>query len=304
MSDTPPSMLSPRVLIPFLAVSIIWGSTWIVIKDQIAVVPASWSVTYRFLIGGITMLIVALLTKVPIRLDRRGLQFVTLLGLAQFCLNFNFVYRAEHYITSGLVAIVFALLFVPNALISRLFLGLKFSRSFLVGSLVAVTGIGNLFLNEARGDLSDQRATLTGICFTLMGVLSASSANVMLASNRAKAMPMAAILGWAMMIGAALDGVLAWLTSGPPTIEWRTGYFAGLAYLGIIASALAFSLYFRTIRDIGPAKAGYSSVLVPVLAMALSTSLEGYRWTTLSIAGSGIAFAGMLIALSARKPST
>jgi drug/metabolite transporter (DMT)-like permease len=250
------------------------------------------------------MIGVAIGTKAPIRLDRRALGFVILLGLAQFCFNFNFVYRAEHYVTSGLVAVVFALLFVPNAMMARAFLGLRLSKPFLIGSAIATAGIALLFLNEARGDLGDQSATLTGIGFTFLGVISASTANVMQASDRAKSLPMASMLGWAMLSGAAIDGALAWATSGPPVVEWRLGYFAGLAYLGIVASALAFSLYFRMIRDIGPAKAAYSSVVVPVLAMALSTGLEGYRWTPLAVAGSLVAFAGMLIALSARKPST
>ena len=38
-----------------------------------------------------------------------------LVGLLQFCCNFNFVYRAEQFITSGLVAVLFALLLVPHA---------------------------------------------------------------------------------------------------------------------------------------------------------------------------------------------
>ena len=61
MSDSPggadsippstPSMLQPRILIPFLLITLIWSSTWIVIKDQLGTVPAVWSVTYRFLIA-------------------------------------------------------------------------------------------------------------------------------------------------------------------------------------------------------------------------------------------------------------
>ncbi len=304
MNDAQPAFLSPRILVPFLLVTLIWGSTWIVIKDQLAVVPPSWSVAYRFGLGGIVMLIVAAVRREPILLSGAGMGFAALLGFAQFVLNFNFVYRAELYVTSGLVAAVFALLFVPNALLSRLFLGMKTTRGFAVGSLISVAGIALLFVNEAQGDVSSQAATLTGIGFTMLGVLSASTANVMQATERARSLPMTAMIGWAMLCGAAGDAVLAWVTSGPPVLEWRIGYFIGLAYLGIIASALAFSLYFRSIRDIGPAKAAYSSVLIPVLAMGFSTLLEGYHWTVLAAVGSAVAFAGMIVALSARSPST
>jgi drug/metabolite transporter (DMT)-like permease len=303
MSTEPIRMLSPRVLIPFLIVTLIWGSTWIVIKDQLQVVPASWSVTYRFLLSGIVMLGVALVTRVPLRLGRDGQIFAFILGFAQFVFNFNFVYRAEYYVTSGLVAVVFALLFVPNALFSRIFMGDKVSGRFVLGSAIAVAGIALLFVNEARGDTAGQTATLKGVGFTLIGVLSASAANVMQASERARRLPMASMLGWSMIWGGLVDALYAWATTGAPVVEWRLGYILGIGYLGVIASAVAFSLYFRTIRDIGAAKAAYSSVLIPVLAMGYSTVLEGFRWTLLAAGGSAVALIGMVVALSSRRPS-
>jgi drug/metabolite transporter (DMT)-like permease len=196
------------------------------------------------------------------------------------------------------------LLFVPNALLSRMFLGQQLSGRFLTGSLIAILGLVLLFVNEARGDQGARGETLTGIAFTLCGVLSASIANVMQASARARRLSMPVMLGWGMLFGAGVDAAYAWATSGPPLFEYRLGYIAGIAYLGIFASAIAFSLYFRTIRDIGPAKAAYSSVLIPVIAMLISTLFEGYRWTLLAGAGGALALAGMAVALSARSRSS
>jgi drug/metabolite transporter (DMT)-like permease len=280
--DQSASLLNPKILIPFLAVTVIWGTTWIVIRDQLGVVPASWSVTYRFMLGGLVMLAVARISGASLKLNRAGLGFIVLFGVAQFVFNFNFVYRAEQHITSGLVATVFALLFVPNALFSRLFLGQRTSGQFWLGSAVAIGGLSLLFLNEIQGDASSRTQTLTGIGFTLMGVLSASTANVMQASERARSMPMPTILGWGMLWGATLDGLLAWGIAGPPVFDMRPGYIAGLGYLAIMASALAFSLYFGTVRQLGPAKAAYSSVIIPIIAMLISTFAEDYHWTTLA----------------------
>ncbi len=298
---TQPRFSDPKVLIPFAIVTLIWGSTWIVIKDQLGVVPPSWSVTYRFLVGGIVMLGVAAFTRAPMRLNRQALIFTMLLGFVQFAFNFNFVYRAESFVTSGLVAVVFALLFVPNALFSRIFLGHQMSARFIVGSLIAVGGIMVLFANEAKGDAASNSATLAGIGFTFAGVISASIANVMQASARGKAMAMAPMLGWSMIWGSVANALFARITAGPPTLEWRASYLIGILYLGVIASAITFSLYFRLIRDIGPARAAYSSVIIPVIAMGFSTVFEGFEWTKLAIAGSTVAMIGMVIALSSKK---
>jgi drug/metabolite transporter (DMT)-like permease len=303
LTSVAPSLASPRIFIPFLIVTLIWGSTWIVIKGQLGIVPPSWSVTYRFLVGGLVMLGVALFTRTSLRIGREGHIFALLLGIAQFVFNFNFVYRAEAHVTSGLVAVVFALLFVPNAILSYLFLGQKMTGRFMVGSSIAVAGIVLLFVNEVRGDTASQSETLIGVGFTLMGVLSASAANVMQATERARRFPMASMLGWSMLWGSAINASFAWATTGGPVVDPHIAYFLGIAYLGVIASAIAFSLYFRMIREIGPGKAAYSSVVIPVIAMGFSTAFEGYHWSVLAAAGSVIALAGMVVALSARSPS-
>ena len=302
-STAPPNSTRAAILIPFGIVTLIWGSTWLVIRDQLAVVPPSWSVTYRFAVAGVAMVIWAVIRRDSFRLGARGYGFAAAIAISQFCFNFNFVYRAEKYITSGLVAVIFALLLVPNAAFARVFLGQRMGRQLLVGSAVAMAGVALLFLHETRSDPHGVSASLSGIAWTLAAVLSASSANVLQATDTAKRYPMGSTLAIAMVMGALLDGAVAWLLTGPPMIEPRFGYIAGVVYLGLFASAIAFPLYFNVIRVIGPAKAAYSSVIVPVIAMLLSTLFEGYRWSLLAGAGAVLAGVGLIIALRARRPS-
>ena len=290
------------ILIPFAIVTLIWGSTWIVIRDQLNVVPPSWSVSYRFLVGGVAMIIYAVIRREPLRLDARGWAFATLLAVLQFCLNFNFVYRAEAHITSGLVAVVFGLLLIPNALLGRFLLGQHLGRQLLLGSAVAMAGVGLLFVHEARVDPNGPGEALLGIGITMLGVISASFANILQATETAKRYPMGTMLAAAMLLGALIDAVIAWSFTGPPIVEWRPAYFLGVLYLGVVASAIAFTLYFGVLRVIGPAKAAYSSVLVPIIAMLLSTLFEGYRWSPLAISGAALAMIGLVIALRARRP--
>lgn len=304
MSDQPaPQSTRLAVLIPFGIVTLIWGSTWIVINDQLGVVPLNWSVAYRFTVGGLTMLAYAAWKRETVRLDGRGWLFVTALAFTQFCLNFNFVYRAETYITSGLVAVVFALLLVPNAVLGRVFLGQRLGRQLIIGSIIAMAGVALLFVHEARFDPHGPRAALTGIGVALLAVLSASTANVLQGTETARRYPMAPTLGIAMLLGAAMEAVIAWAVAGPPVIEPRLFYLLGLLYLGIVASALAFTLYYGVLRVIGPAKAAYSSVIIPVIAMFFSTLFEGYRWSLLAGGGAALTGAGLVIALRARRPA-
>ncbi len=303
VAATAPNATKARILIPFGIVTLIWGSTWLVIRDQIAVVPPSWSVTYRFLVAAAAMAGWAAYRRETLRLDTSGLGFAAVLGLMQFCLNFNFVYRAEAFITSGLVAVIFALLLVPNAILGRIFLKQRLGAQLILGSVVAMAGIVLLFVHEARADPAGPVRVMTGIGFTLLAILSASVANVMQATRAAARYPMAPMLAISMAIGAVANAAFAWWLTGPPAIEPRIGYIAGILYLGLFASALAFALYYSIIRTIGPAKAAYSSVIVPVIAMMLSTLFEDYRWSLLAAAGGVLTGIGLVIALRARRPA-
>ena len=303
--DAPP--LAPaakrHVLLPFGVVTLLWGSTWLVIRDQIGTVPVSWSVCYRFLVAAAAMAAYGAATGQSLRIGRRELGVIGAIGLTLFCGNFQFVYRAEAHVTSGVVATVFALLMVPNAILARIFLGQGLSRPFLLGSLVAVVGIGFLSMHEIGTAPRDAGEIALGIFLTLVGVLCASAGNILQATAPVRALPMPTLLAWAMLAGALCNALIALVTTGAPVIDLRPSYALGVLYLGLFASALAFPLYFGVIREIGAARAAYSSVIVPVIAMTLSTIFEGYRWSATSVVGALLVLIGLIFALRSRKPA-
>jgi drug/metabolite transporter (DMT)-like permease len=128
------------VVLPFVVFTAIWGSTWIVIRGQLGIVPAQWSVTYRFVIAAIAMAALAAWKGESLQLGRKGLLAAIFLGFTQFCINFDAVYLAERHITSGVVATVFALLLIPSSLLSWAFLGHRPTARFVWSSLIAVAG--------------------------------------------------------------------------------------------------------------------------------------------------------------------
>jgi drug/metabolite transporter (DMT)-like permease len=292
----------PKVFLSFAAIVVIWGSTWIVIKDQLGTVPPTWSVTYRFVVACAAMFAYARWTGASLRIGARGHALAAAFGFPQFFLNFNLVYAAELYVTSGIVAVVFALLLVPNSALAWLFLKHRLTLRFLVGSAIACAGVALLFVQEVRTSPVSPAAAVTGIGLALLAVLSASVANILQASPQMSARPIAVNLAWGMFYGVLANAAFAFVRFGAPVAEPRFGYWAGLVYLGLLASAAAFTLYFGIIRAVGPGKAAYSSLVVPVLAMAISTGVEGYRWSALAIAGGALALAGMVIALRAERP--
>lgn len=291
---------TPRLMLYFAIITLIWGSTWLVIKTQLGVVPPSWSVAWRFLLGGSVMLATCLATGRTLRIGWRGHGFAVLVALMQFVLNFNLVYRAEQHLPSGLVALSFALLLVPNAVLSALFLGQRTSLRFAIGSLIGLAGVAMIVARDLAMPGANPAAILFGLALAFGGVLSASVANVMQASRTGRSLPLEGGLAWSMAYGGLFNAIVARAIDGPPMIDTSPAYLAGLAYLGIVASAVAFRLYYTLIRGLGAGKAAYNGVVVPVVAMALSTVFEAYVWTPLAVAGAVLAMVGLVIALRSR----
>lgn len=296
-----PGLLAPRVLVPFLIVSLIWGSTWLVIRDQLGTVPSSWSVTYRFAVAAAGMFLLTAIMRQPLKIDRQMMLWTMLLGLLQFSLNFNFVYVAEHHITSGLVAVVFALLIVPNAILAKYWLGRDIGKAFIIGSAIASVGVAFLMTREYRAAPVGGHEVLIGLGLTLCGVISASISNVLQVVPKVARFPTVTILSWSMLWGTVANAALAFALYGPPVIDPRPGYLGGVLYLSMIGSVVTFPLYFDLIRKIGPGKAAYTGVLIPVIAMMLSTIFEGYSWSLLAASGAALAIIGLLVAMQANK---
>lgn len=293
--------MTPRAIFSFILVSLIWGGTWIVIRDQLSVAPPTWSVTYRFILACAAMFALAKWRKSSLLLDMRGQIWALALACTQFVGNFNFVYRSELYLTSGIVAVLFTLLIIPNAIMGYFLLGQKITRGFVLGSALAFVGVACLFVQEYRTAEINPALVWLGLAFVLGAIMSASSANILQGMEGAKRAPILTLLAWAMLWGVCINAAIAFTTEGAPVLPDNGGYWAGIAYLGLAGSVITFPLYYSLIREIGAGKAAYTSVIIPIVAMALSTIFEGYIWSYLAMAGAVLVLAGMLIAIGARR---
>ncbi|KPH57664.1 multidrug transporter [Novosphingobium sp. ST904] len=294
--------MKPAIALPFLLVALIWGSTWFVITGQIGEVPASWSVAWRFVLATPAMFLVAVVTRKGLKLGKAGQILAFAVGAAQFCGNYNFVYRAEMHLTSGIVAVMIGLLLVPNAILARVLLKQPVTWRFAIGSLIAIGGLALLLLHEAH-EAPLGGKVLLGTVFASIAMMCASVSNVIQANETGKALPMASLLAWAMLYGTICDLVVAYVLAGPPVIPTEPAYWLGTAYLAILGSVVTFPLYYTLIRQLGAGKAAYNGVAVIIIAMFISTLFEGYRWSPLAISGAVLATVGLVVALRARSPS-
>ena len=292
------------MVLPFLLTGSIWGSTWFVITGQIDGVPAAWSVFYRFALATPALFLVAFLMNRRLFLNRSEHALAAIVGVFQFSGNFLFVYHAELYVTSGIVALMFGLMMVPNAGLARIFLGERAPTGFIIGSLIAIIGVSSLLFQEwnTNPDAGVIGGNVgLGIALTMLGILSASIANVIQANPTGRAVPMVSLLAWAMLYGTTFNLFFAFFTAGPAPVPSAPAYWAGIVYLALIGSVITFPLHYNLVREIGAGRTAYNAILTISVAMVISTLFEGYRWTGLTIGGMVLAVLGMIIALRSKQ---
>jgi drug/metabolite transporter (DMT)-like permease len=286
----------------YAIVVLIWGTTWFVIKFQLGVVAPEISLVYRFGLAAICVFLFARLTGNPLALSWRDHRFVALQGLTLFCLNYWMTYLSTQYLTSGLVAVIFTGIIFFNLINSRLIFGTPIERHVLVAAGAGMVGVALLFLPEMRAAIHNP-SIARGALLALGATYVASLGNMAAMRNTQGGLPVLTLNAYGMAYGAAGLVVIAVIRGTPIAFDPRWPYVVSLLYLSLAGTSLAFGLYLALLKRIGAARAAYSSVLFPVIALGVSTVFEGYRWSLPAFIGLAVLLAGNALALSQRTRS-
>jgi drug/metabolite transporter (DMT)-like permease len=295
----PPRPASALLL--FAIPSFIWGTTWLVIKFQLGVVEPEVSVAWRFATASALLLGWCGLRRIPLRFPPRAHLAFALLGLMLFGLNYVLVYRAEVTLTSGLVAVLFSSMVFWNLLGARVFFGAPAPAAVILGAVLGVAGVSLLFWPELGGLGGGDSGLLAGVGYAMASTLLASGGN--LYSQRLFGRGVAVVPGTAWAMGYAALLVAGWCAARgvPFAFDARAPYVLSLLYLAVFGSVVAFVSYLTLLQRIGAGRAGYTTVVIPVVAMVASTLFEGYRWTPTAVAGMVLVLAGTVLVLRVKQ---
>lgn len=292
-----------RIIIYYALVVLIWGSTWYAIELQLGIVAPEWSVAFRFYLAAIMLFVWCLVRRRPIAFPFKTHMVLALLGLLMFSGNYVLVYKGTGYLTSGLVAVAFSTLTILNIINARIFLKVPFERTIMLGAILGVSGLMMIFWPEFD-QLTMADETAIGLMICLIGTMLASLGNTVAASSRAAAIPVNALTAWAMVYGSVFTTFYALFSGKEFLLDDRPIYWAALLYLALPGSVVAFILYFWLLKKIGVAKTAYTAVMIPIVALIISTFFEGYIWTSASVAGLTMVIFGNIVMIQrkSKKP--
>ncbi len=280
----------------YVVTVLIWGSTWLAIEYQLGVVEPEVSIVYRYLIASMVLFIWCKIKGLPLAFKAKDHLWFGLLGLLLFCLNYIMTYRAQVHITSALAAIAFSMMLWMNILLSRVLFGTRAGLRVLVGALLGIVGIVVLFAPQVQSVSLDD-AVFFGFSLALLGALSASCGNMASQASQKRALPVVQGNAWGMFYGAMLTGIVAVASGHDFNFDGTFTYIASLAYLALFGSVVAFGAYLTLLGRIGAHKAGYATVMFPVVALILSMAFEGLRLDGSIVTGTSLVLLGNLLVL-------
>jgi drug/metabolite transporter (DMT)-like permease len=295
MESDPPPHFSGRVLAAYLAVCVIWGSTYLAIRIALESYPPFFLGAVRFLVAGGALFAFARARGEPAPRPA-GWGAALLTGSLFFVIGNGCLAEAERWISSGLASVLVATLPLWTTLFARLF-GQRVTRVEVAGVVIGLFGVAVL---NAGADL---RASPTGAAFALLAPMGWALAS--LASPRLP-LPPGTMRTAAQMLGGGAALLLVSVCAGelPVTSAQSARSVAALAYLAVFGSLVGFSAYSHLLRHTRPLVATSYAYVNPVLAVVLGVVFAGERFGAASLAGTAIVLASVILVGLVRQTRT
>jgi drug/metabolite transporter (DMT)-like permease len=285
----------------FVALCLIWSSTWLAIKLGLRDLPPVSFVAIRFLIAVVVLLAISI-GRVPLIPRRRGdFMLLAWTGVLMFCINYALLFWAELYVSSGLSAVlqatipifgmVFAHFIIPNE-------PLRAAR--IAGAVVALGGVA--VICSRLLDFGGLLAFWGGVAI-VFGAGSAAYSNVVLKARSIRLAP-AMIAAWQMIFGLVPLIVTGILVEGNPLrFHWTGRAIFCLLYLAIPGSAIAFLLLYWLMPRMSVTNLQTISFITPPGAVLFGWLFGGESFSLWSLTGGALILIGVWLIFRKAKPA-
>lgn len=290
-------------LLAFLSLCLIWGTSWIGIKFALEGFPPFLGAAARFGLAVLFLFLYARANRVSLRIGREIYGLILLCAALNYAIDYGLIYWGEQYLSAGVTAIFFATFPLFTAVFSGFFLPRERLRWPIGFALAAgFAGVALTFYQEFVDTRFDSRVTWATAAVVVSAMAGALS-NIVIKRRLGKVHPIPLSLHqmlWGVLMLAAV-GVLR-----GETALLHPGMRAILAtvYLGLVASALAFSLYYWLLQNMNVVRLSLIVYIFPVVALLVDWLVVGRSIALRTVAGMALIFTGIAFSefYSSRRP--
>jgi len=274
----------------------IWGTTWLAITFQLGSVSVEASVAYRFVLASALLFAYCRARRLPLGFTLAEHAMLALMGVLMYSVGYLFVYRAELHVASGLVAVAYSAAPLVSMFGMRIVFGQAMTARMMLGALLGIAGVALVYWPEL-GHATHRGSVTMGALFTVVSLVVMVAGNLVAHRNYERKLHGWATMAWGMGYGGIASLVAALVMGEPLRFDWSPAYLLSLLYLTVFGSILAFAGFLELLGRVGPSRAAYVGVMVPIVALLISSIFEGFNWQALTFAGVAISVAGNVLVL-------
>ncbi len=295
-SALPATSAGRRVDATMLLLVVIWGLNFSVVKLAFPVMPPLAFNALRFAGATILLLTVLRVVEGPWQVERTEVPGLIALGIVGHTFYQIFFITGVARTTAGNSSLFLAMVPLFVALLGALFKIDRVTARMWVGIVLAFAGL--VLLVQGRGDVAFGGPALVGDLLTLLAAICWASYTVfgrpylrLLSPLRLTAVTMA--FGSPAIVVVALPQLI---TQRWGEVTWQA--WAALAYASVLAIALGYVIWYRSVQAIGGARTAVYSNLIPVVALGSAWLLLHESLTVIQAVGAGVALIGIALARS------
>jgi drug/metabolite transporter (DMT)-like permease len=276
------SSITRRHAVSYAALCLIWGSTWLAIREVVRFVPPFEAAGIRFLVAGAVLLGLAVLQKRKWPRGERQWNAIIVLSFTMMAIPYGLLFWAEQYVASSLAAILYAASPLAVSVLTPIFIQERVPRGAVLAMLIALGGIVALFYQE----LSATRSEFLGGAAVVLAMVT-SSWSVVYAKKRLQEIDSVIATGMQLLFGSVALFWATWALESRRHAEWNLTAIANLAFLTLVGSCVAFVVYYRLLKSMRPYQISTVSLVVPVVAVLEGAFLghEPVPWTMVVVIG-------------------
>ncbi|WP_336338526.1 DMT family transporter [Haloarcula brevis] len=275
----------------FAALALIWGLSFVAIKTGLETVPPVLLAAVRHDIAAVVLLGYALWQGRTLRpRTRDDWSLILIGGIVLIGAHFALLFLGQQYVPSSFGAILLSLTpVVTPAFASTLLPSYRVRPHELIGTVCGFVGVV-IIANPTPGSVGGR---LLGVAL-LIGSAVAFAVGAVLTERFTSSLPLVSLQAWMTLLGAA---ILHAVSAGLPserlgTVSVGLEQVAAVAYLGIVASAVGFLLYFRLVSTVGAAETSLVSYAVPAVTAVSGWLLLGETLGPVTVAGFAVIVVG------------
>lgn len=291
-----------RKLFAYAAIYILWGGSFLAIREIVGVVPPFFAAGFRFLIAGLVLLAFSHM-RGRVTYARGSKLGTSALGFVMFTCMYAALFWAEIKIPSGIAAVISAM--IPVWIFIGELIILRAQRINLVTTTGIVLGFAGVLILTLQSHAGNKQASPLAVLVMVAGTL-CWSGGTLWSRRLSLPKPQTANAGWQMATGGALllllsAGAGEWSRMPPLSVLLQPRLLVSMAYLILAASILAFTAYVWLLSHEPMARVASYAYVNPVIALFAGAMLAGERLSASQIAGAFLVLAGVFATLKGKQ---